>query len=258
MSDEEPMDPPVVVTVVAQQILVITIRRERKRNALNQAVTFGVDAALNQLEDDADLRCAVLTGGERMFSAGADLVEGPGEATPRGGLVGMISRHRTKPLIAAVEGVALGGGFELVLACDLVVASHGASFGVPEPRIGMMPAFGGAFRLGRFLPVNVANEMLLTGDSIDAARAERLGLVNVLCENGRSLECALSLATRICANAPLAVSEVLAMAHAEVFGDEDDQWRRSDMAHARLLASNDVREGMEAFFSRRTPNWSGT
>ena len=257
VSDDQPLDSPVVTTDVADQVLVITIRREHKRNALNQAVTLGIDAALNRLEDDEDLRCAILTGGERMFSAGADLVEGPGERTARGGQVGMIRRHRSKPLIAAVEGIALGGGLELILACDLVVASSGATFGVPEPRIGMMPAFGGAFRLNRILPANVATEMLLTGDSIDATRAERLGLVNVLCENGKALESARTLATRICANAPLAVKEVLAMAHAELYGDESDRWQRSDLAHARLLASKDVAEGMGAFFARRAPKWSG-
>ena len=137
------------------RVLVITIEREDKRNAINADVTAGLDAALNELEDDPDLWCGVLTGGERFFSAGADLAAGPGAPTPRGGIAGLIQRERVKPLIAAVEGFALGGGLELVLSCDLVVAARDARFGLPEVKRGLMPDFGGAFRIVRALPVNV-------------------------------------------------------------------------------------------------------
>jgi enoyl-CoA hydratase len=239
------------------RVLIITLRREQKRNALDASITAGLDAALNELEDDDDLWCGILTGGASVFSAGADLASGPGEPTPRGGIVGIINRVRPKPLIAAVEGYALGGGMELVLSCDLVVASTAASFGLPEVKRGLMPDFGGAFRVARALPANVARELLLTGENLTAERAERLGFVNVLTEPGDALTAAVELAERICTNAPLAVRESLAMVNAEISGDETDAWQRSHAAHARLLESEDMREGVSAFFEKRSPTWRG-
>jgi enoyl-CoA hydratase/carnithine racemase len=239
------------------RVLIVRMAREEKRNALNPAITAGIDDAMNQLEDDPELWCGILTGGEFVFSAGADLTTGPGAPTDRGGLVGLIGRQRTKPLIAAVEGLALGGGLELVLCCDLVVASRTAAFGLPEVKRGLMPDFGGAFRISRVLPVNVARELLVTGDNLTAERAERLGLVNVMTEPGAALAGALALAGRICANAPLAVREALAVLNHEVTGDETASWERSDAAHGRLLATEDVKEGVAAFFERRSPRWTG-
>jgi enoyl-CoA hydratase/carnithine racemase len=239
-------------------VLVITLDRVQKRNALNVDITAGLDAALNQLEDDPTLWCGVLTGGTEVFSAGADLTSGPGEPTERGGLVGIITRSRSKPLIAAVEGLALGGGLEIVLCCDLVVASETASFGFPEVKRGLMPDFGGAFRIPRVLPANVAREMLLTGENLGAARAERLGFVNALTEPGQALSGALALAARVCANAPLAVRESLSIVNEEINGDEATTWVGSDAAHARLLGTNDVTEGIAAFFERRPARWTGT
>jgi enoyl-CoA hydratase len=239
------------------RVLVARMAREEKRNALNAAITAGIDAAMNELEDDPELWCGILTGGERVFSAGADLATGPGEPTERGGLIGLIRRQRTKPLIAAVEGLALGGGLELVLCCDLVVASRGAAFGLPEVKRGLMPDFGGAFRVSRLLPVNVARELLVTGDNLTAERAERLGFVNAVTEPGAALAGAVALAERICANAPLAVREALAIVNQEVTGDETVSWERSDAAHSRLIATEDVREGIAAFFDRRSPQWVG-
>jgi enoyl-CoA hydratase/carnithine racemase len=242
---------------IVEDTLVITISREAKRNALSPDVTDGIDAAMNRLEDDPQLRCAILTGGRNVFSAGADLSDGVGYPTERGGLVGLIRRRRTKPLIAAVEGAALGGGMELVLCCDLVVAGRGASFGLPEVKLGLIPDFGGAFRAGRNLPVNVAREMLLTGRSIDAERAERIGFVNQLTPAGEALPAALELAGAINANAPLAIREVLGVANERVLHEDDDDWLRSDAAHLRLVVSRDFREGVKAFFARRPPKWEG-
>jgi enoyl-CoA hydratase len=239
-------------------ILVVTLDRVQKRNALNGDITAGLDAALNQLEDDPALWCGVLTGGTEVFSAGADLTCGPGEPTERGGLVGIITRSRSKPLIAAVEGLALGGGLEIVLCCDLVVASQTASFGFPEVKRGLMPDYGGAFRMPRVLPANVAREMLLTGENLNAVRAERLGFVNALTEPGQALSGALALARRVCANAPLAVRESLSVVNHEINGDEATTWSGSNAAHARLLGTNDVTEGIAAFFERRPPRWTGT
>ena len=239
------------------RISVITLQREEKRNALDVSITSGLDAALNELDDDPDLWCGVLTGGSSFFSAGADLAAGPGDPTPRGGIVGIINRQRTKPLIAAVEGFALGGGMELVLCCDLVVASTSATFGLPEVKRGLMPDFGGAFRVARVLPANVARELLLTGERLSAERAERLGCVNVLTEPGGALAGALDLAERICTNAPLAVRESLAVVNAEINGDESVSWEQSHAAHVRLIQSADMREGVTAFFEKREPEWHG-
>jgi len=238
-------------------VLVVTLAREAKRNALNAEITSGIDAAMNEMEDDPDIWCGILTGGQKVFSAGADLAMGPGEPTERGGIVGLISRRRSKPLIAAVEGLALGGGLELLLCCDLVIASTDAAFGFPEVKRGLMPDFGGAFRASRVIPANVAREMLLTGENISANRAERIGFVNRLSKPGEALSVALAFAEKICANAPLAIRESLAIVNAEINGDESETWERSHAGHARLLASDDVREGIGAFFERRAPQWGG-
>jgi len=245
-----------VETSLHGRILVIKISRPAKRNALNEAVTLGIDAAMNELEDNPDLWCGIITGSDTIFSAGADLASGPGEPTERGGIVGLINRRRTKPLIAAVEGMALGGGLELILCCDMVVASSSATFGLPEVKRGLMPDFGGAFRISRYLPVNVARELLLTGDSIPAERAERLGFVNVVTAPGQAFSGALALAERICVNAPLAVREALAIMNTEVNGNESSSWESSHAAHERLLKTDDVKEGIGAFFEKRPPNWS--
>jgi enoyl-CoA hydratase len=144
---------------------------------------------------------------------------------------------------------------EMVLCCDLVVAARTALFGLPEVKRGLMPDFGGAFRAARMLPANVARELLLTGDSLPAERAERLGFVNLVTDQGAALAAAIELANRVTGNAPLAVREALAIVNAEIGGNEDPSWLRSDAAHARLLASEDLREGIEAFFARRAPRW---
>lgn len=238
-------------------ILVVKMVRPEKRNALNRAITAGMDAAMNELEDNPELWCGILTGTESVFSSGADLSEGPGEPTERGGIAGLITRKRSKPLIAAVEGMALGGGVELLLCCDLVIASSTAVFGFPEVRRGLMPDFGGAFRISRFLPINIARELILTGNNLTAERAERLGFVNAVVEPGKALSGALALGEKICENAPLAVRETLGIFSAEVNGDESEIWKLSNDAHARLLQTEDFKEGWSAFFERRAPKWTG-
>ncbi|MBH0776657.1 enoyl-CoA hydratase-related protein [Nocardia bovistercoris] len=239
------------------RVTVITLRREAKRNAIDATITDGLDRALNDFEDDPEQWCAILTGGTRCFSAGADLAAGPGLPTPRGGIAGIITRARNKPLIAAVEGLALGGGMELVLCCDLVVAATDARFGLPEPKRGLMADFGGAFRITRHLPPNVAREMLLTAGELDAPRAERLGLVNRLTEPGEALTAAIDLAEKICENAPLAVRGSLRVANAAITADETQLWRLSDDIHAALLRSQDLIEGIAAFFEKRRARWTG-
>ncbi len=166
--DPSPVPEAVVDQRVVGQILVVTIRREAKRNAIDAQTTAGIDAALDRLEDDETLRVGILTGGPSMFSAGTDLLRTAGPPTPRGGEYGIIRRKRRKPLIAAVEGFALGGGMEIVLACDLVCASRGTRFGLPEVQKALVPTCGGLFRPVRALPLNIARELMLTGDPLEA------------------------------------------------------------------------------------------
>ena len=246
-----------VTTERHDRILLIRLEREEKRNAIDREMADGIDEALNSLEDDADLWVGVLTGTAAVFSAGTDMRQSRSPATERGGEYGVIRRDRHKPLIAAVEGFALGGGFEIVLACDLVVASSTARFGLPEVQRGLVPTCGGMFRSGRSLPLNVARELLLTGDPLDADRAERLGLVNRVVEPGGAVQEALALAARICRNAPLAVRESLAALEAESAAHDASSWASTDAAADRILGSPDAKEGTKAFFERRAPTWSG-
>ena len=157
-------------------VLVISMERVAKRNAIDRAMADALDDALNELDDDHDLWAGVLTGGTDVFSAGSDLTAGGDYSTPRGGEYGIIRRRRRKPLVAAVEGPALGGGLEVVLACDLVVAASTARFGLPEVTIGVVPTCAGLFRAPRALPLNVARQLILTGRPIEAARGLRVGL----------------------------------------------------------------------------------
>jgi enoyl-CoA hydratase len=205
----------------------------------------------------------VLTHAGPVFCAGADLrAIGEGRAaelrTERGGFAGYVRRERVKPVIVAVDGPALAGGCEIVLASDLVVASTNAKFGVPEVKRCLVAAAGGLFRLGRKIPYNVAMECVLTGDPIDAERAEHFGLVNVLTEPGEVLDAAIALAARITANAPIAVQQSRRAVEAGTYGDESAAWQASDAAMAVAMGSNDVQEGVQAFLEKRAPQWSGT
>ncbi|NHE64820.1 enoyl-CoA hydratase [Rhodococcus sp. D-46] len=238
------------------QTLVITMRREARRNAIDADMTAGLDAAFNLLDDDPELRVGVLAGAGAVFSAGTDLKAGSG-ATERGGEYGLIRRRRAKPLIAAVDAPAYGGGFELVLACDLVVASSRATFSLPEVQRGVIATCGALFRSARALPRNVAAELLLTGDPLTADRAHVLGLVNVLTEPGEAIDAAIALAGRISSNAPVSVSETLhAMAAVDAPGDELG-WQVTARAFAAVLESEDIHEGLLAFAEKRSPRWSG-
>lgn len=238
-------------------VLVVTLDRQPKRNAINPGMTAGLDRAMNLLEDDPALLVGVVRGKGPVFSSGTDLSETSGDPSARGGEYGVIRRRRTKPLLAAVEGAALGGGFELVLACDLVVASTHASFGLPEATRGVVAACGGLFRAPRALPVNVARQLLITGDPISATRAHELGLVNSLVAPGETLDEALRLADRICANAPVSVRESL-LAVAAVAGAHDESgWGVTEAALDAVLSSDDLAEGLVAFHEKRTPRWQG-
>jgi enoyl-CoA hydratase len=247
---------------VADHLAVITINRPEARNAVNADVAEGIEAAIDRVEGDDDVWLAMLTGVPPVFCAGADLkviAAGGGASihTERGGFAGFTMRERTKPVIAAVDGPALAGGTEIVLACDLVVASRSATFGIPEVKRSLAAGAGGLFRLGRKIPLNVAMECALTGDPISAERAYGFGLVNVLCEEGRALEEAAVLAGRVLANAPVAVRESRAVVAECTFGPDDVAWRRSGQAMARAVRSEDNREGLTAFIEKRPPRWTG-
>ena len=237
-------------------VLIVSIRREAKRNAVNQEIADGIDAALRELDADPDLWVGVLTGTVSVFSAGSDLT-GPGATTADGGEYGMIRRDRRKPLIAAVEGIALGGGLEIVLACDLVVAARTAQFGLPEVGRGLLPTCGALFRAPRAMPLNLARELILTGDPIGAERAYAAGFVNVLSEPGEAVSAAVTLAERICLNAPLSVQACLAATRATVAHDDDEGWRATAAALGSILGTGDMAEGVQAFFEKRPPEWTG-
>lgn len=238
-------------------VLTITLRRQDKRNAVNRQLADALDAALNTIDDDPDLYVGVLTGGTECFCAGSDLASGGDYVTSRGGEYGIIRRRRVKPLIAAVEGVALGGGMEIVLACDLVVAASSARFGLPEVMRGVIPACGALFRAQQYLPANIARELVLKGEALSADRAYSLGFVNEIAPTGKALEVAQALAHRIAKNAPLSVQASLAAMNEMLSSAEEAGWNATAQAMDLIKGSRDREEGVRAFFEKRTPVWSG-
>lgn len=241
---------------------VITINRPQARNAVNGAVATGIEAGIDRLEETDDLWVGIITGVPPVFCAGADLKEinsgnAAALATKRGGFAGITQRERDKPMIAAVDGPALAGGTEITLACDLIVASRSATFGVPEVKRSLVAAAGGLFRLGRKIPLNLAMEAALTGDPIDATAAHHHGLVNDLCDDGQALERAMALADRICANAPIAVRESRKVVLEATNAPDEIGWRMSAEGMAKAMASEDMKEGLTAFIEKRKPEWKG-
>jgi enoyl-CoA hydratase len=238
-------------------VLVVTMSRDSKRNAIDRAMADALDDALNALDDETELWVGILTGTKEFFSAGSDLTSGGDYVTSRGGEYGIIRRERRKPLIAAVEGPALGGGLEIVLACDLVVASADARFGLPEVTIGVIPTCAGLFRAPRSLPLNVAKQLILTGQPLDARRAFEVGLVNVLVEPGTAVDEALALAGQICQNAPVSVQACLAAVNRIAASGDDVGWDATGQALTAAMGSEDAREGVRAFLEKRPPVWRG-
>lgn len=244
------------------RVAVLTINRPEARNAVNGDVASGLEAALDRFEEDADTWVAVLTGAGPVFSAGADLKAiATGQAaalsTKKGGFAGIARRERTKPVIAAVDGPALAGGCEIVLSCDMVVASTGARFGLPEVKRSLVAGAGGLFRLPRALPPVIAMELVLTGDPLDAQRAYDLGFVNQLVEPGQAVEAAVALAERICVNAPVAVRESRSVVLAGALADDETAWRLTNEAFGRVVQTEDFAEGPKAFIEKRPPEWKG-
>lgn len=231
--------------------------RHEKRNAIDGEMTLALDAALNTLDDDSDLWVGIITGGPAMFCAGTDMAATSGSPTERGGVYGVVGRRRTKPLIAAVEGFAYGGGFEVVMACDLVVAASDARFGLPEVKRGLVATSGALFRASRVLPLNVAKQLLLTGADLTPEDGYRLGLVNEITEPGQALAGALRWAELMTANAPIAVQQSLRVVDALASATDAEGWELTTAARKIIGASEDAREGVNAFFERRPPVWTG-
>jgi enoyl-CoA hydratase len=240
---------------------VLTLNRPEARNAVDPEVTIRLGQALDRVEDDPDLWVAVLTGAPPVFCAGADLKtiqDGrAAELANVHGFAGLTRRRRKKVLIAAVDGAALAGGMELVLACDLVVASSRASFGIPEVKRSLVANGGGLVRLPRKIPANVAMELALTGDPITAERAFEVGLVNLQCDPGAALQRALELAGRVCANPAVAVQRSRAVIDHEIGLDDEALWGLSQRAFDDASSSEDGAEGLAAFIEKRKPNWVG-
>ncbi|TQF65580.1 crotonase/enoyl-CoA hydratase family protein [Rhodococcus spelaei] len=241
------------------RILVITINRPDARNAINSAVSHALAAAVDELDADADLSLAVLTGAGGNFCAGMDLkafVAGENVVVPGKGL-GFTEAPPRKPIISAVEGYALAGGTELVLATDLVVAASDAKFGIPEVKRGLIAAGGGLLRLPKRIPYQKALELALTGDAFTAEEAHGYGFVNRLTEPGKALDGALELAERITANGPLAVAATKEVIVRSAGWSDEEAFTRQLELMGPVFASEDAQEGSRAFAEKRAPVWKG-
>ena len=237
----------------------VTLNRVDQRNAIDVSMCDGMRTAFDQIEADPTVRVTLLQGAGGTFCAGMDLkayAAGHGDKILFGthGFAGFVKRRRTKPVIATVEGVALAGGFEIMLACDMVIAAQDARFGLPEAKLGLFAGAGGVLRLAQRIPRVRANEILLTGKLFDADTAQELGLLNASVAPGTALSHAQTLAKDIAASAPLSVTTSLALSDAAFQAFED--WDTNDAQIAEIGRSADSLEGARAFIEKRAPVWS--
>jgi enoyl-CoA hydratase len=242
-------------------VLVITINRPEQRNAMTLSAGRAIADALDALDERIDLTVGIITGAGGTFCAGMDLkrfLAGERSNVPGRGFAGITERPPAKPVIAAVEGYALAGGFELVLACDMVVAASTAKFGLPEVRRGLVAKGGGLLRLPTLIPRAIALELILTGDMLDAQRAVELGLVNRVVPQGHALEAALELARSIAANAPLAITASKRVVVESASWSQAEWFQRQEEVTEGVFTSQDAKEGALAFAEKRPPKWSGT
>jgi enoyl-CoA hydratase len=253
-------DEPAVLTERRDGVLLVTLNRPDARNAVNAAVAEGVAAALDELDADDELRVGVLTGAGKGFSSGMDLkafVAGESPYAGDRGFAGITQRAAEKPLIAAIEGFAVAGGFEIALSCDLIVAARDARLGIPEAKRGLVAAGGALLRLPERIPYHVAMELALTGDPIDAQRGYELGIVNRVAEPGGALDAALELAGAIVKNGPLALRASKRILEESRDWPEAQWWERQGEISGPVMISEDAREGATAFAEKREPNWKG-
>lgn len=251
-----------VLYEVKGHIAILTLNRPEARNAVNGEVTTAIEAALDDIEANPDIRVAILTANGKVFCAGADLKEvSSGNAralmTKKGGFAGLVRRDRVKPLIVAISGSAVGGGTEIALACDIVVAAKSAHFGLPEVKRCLLAGAGGLFRLPRVVGQSVAMEMILTGDPISAQRAYELGLASKVVEDDQLMTEALTLAGRIADNAPLAVQASMKIASKASSEEDNTLWSLSNQAIRDIGKAEDFKEGPRAFIEKRKPVWKG-
>ena len=241
------------------RILVITMQRPEKRNAVNRELAVGISTALDTLDDDDDLWVGVLTGTADVFCAGTDLREGGDARTERGGEYGLIRRRRRKTLIAAVEGVCFGGGFEIALACDIIVASDKATFALTEPRVGLAAGSGGMQRLSRMIPLKKAMGMLLTGRHVPAQEGFELGFVTEVVPHAELMSAAKRWANDILACSPMSVraTKQVVMRSLDVPALEVAMHNQHYPAFVAMAKSEDTVEGPRAFAEKRKPNWKG-
>jgi enoyl-CoA hydratase len=261
MPDEPTAHPAApVLTEDRDGVLVITINRPEARNAINGDVARGIASALDRLDGEEGLRVGVLTGSGGFFSSGMDLkgfLSGDVPVIEGRGLGGLTEKPPRKPLVAAVEGYAVAGGFELVLACDLAVAAEDARLGVPEVKRALVAGAGAAIHLPQRIPPAIAMEMLLTGEPITAARAAELGLVNRVVPSGTALDAAVALAGEVAANGPLAVAVTKEIASSAPDWRFEERWARQAELMGPVFVSEDAQEGARAFAEKRTPVWKG-
>lgn len=249
-----------VIVAVEDGVMLITINRPEAKNSVNLAVAKGIAAAMEELDSNDEIRAAILTGAEGTFCSGMDLkafVTGELPIIEGRGFAGLVEAPPRKPLIAAVEGFALAGGFELAISCDMIVSAGNAKFGIPEVKRGLVAGAGGLLKLPRQIPRRVAMELALTGDAIDAQRAYELGLINRVVEAGTALATARELADKIAANGPMAVlASKQIMNESEEWSSEDMFKKQNDIA-LPVFASKDAIEGATAFAEKRPPKWRG-
>ena len=249
-----------VLTEVRGNILIVTLNRPEAKNAANKALAEGVAAAMDRLDSDNDLRVGIITGAGGTFCSGMDLkgfLAGETPQIPGKGFAGLTEAPPAKPLIAAVDGYALAGGFEIALACDLIVANKDSKFGIPEVKRGLAAAAGGLVRLPRQIPQRLAMELALTGEFVSAQRAYEMGLINRIVD-GVALEGALQLAEAISANGPLAVAASKQVIREQQDWSQAEQWKNQYALTAAVFTSSDAREGAAAFAQKRAPNWTGS
>jgi enoyl-CoA hydratase len=255
VSEEE-----VVLVEVEDGIMTVTLNRPKAKNAANRALAVAVAAAMDELDSNDDIRVAILTGAGGTFCSGMDLkafVTGEFPMVEGRGFAGITEKPPRKPLIAAVEGYALAGGFELAITCDLIIAADNAKFGIPEVKRGLAAAAGGLMRLPRQVPPRLAMHMALTGDFIDSQRAYEMGLINAVVEAGTALDKAKELATKISANGPLAVAVSKQVVVESAEWSTDEMWKKQEELTLPVMVSEDAIEGATAFAEKRPPNWKG-